>query len=136
MTMSITQHWEKIKGNMDVQGILDKNTFWSVFVVLVAIISFGLGRSSGLETVQGNTVIEFPKGQEAGAFIGTFATTTPKALPVKTSGIYLASKNGTKYYLPTCASSNRISAANKIWFDSKLEAENAGYTPAANCKGI
>jgi hypothetical protein len=134
--MSITDKLKKIKGRIDFDEVLDKNTFLTVFAILIAIISFGLGRLSGLETARKNVEIEFPKGQEASAFLGAFATTTPKTPVAKTSGTYLASKNGTKYYLPTCASSNRISVANRIWFDTKLEAENAGYSPAANCKGI
>ncbi|MCK9352276.1 MAG: hypothetical protein WCT49_04890 [Candidatus Paceibacterota bacterium] len=137
--MSITEIWKKIKGRLgfvDFSEMMDKNTFLTAMAILIALISFGLGRLSGLETVRKNVEIEFPKGQEASAFLGTFATTTPKAPIAKTSGTYVASKNGTKYYLPTCASSNRISAQNKIWFDTKEEAQNAGYSPAANCKGI
>lgn len=49
---------------------------------------------------------------------------------------YVASKNGTKYHLPTCPGAKRIKEENKIWFDSKAEAEQAGYEPAKNCKGI
>jgi hypothetical protein len=134
--MSITDKLKKIKGRIDFENVLDKNTFLLMLALLIAIISFGLGRLSGLETARKNVEIEFPKGQEASAFLGAFATTTPKAPVAKTSGTYLASKNGTKYYLPTCASSNRISIANRIWFDTKEEAESAGYSPAANCKGI
>lgn len=49
---------------------------------------------------------------------------------------YVASKNGTKYHLPTCPGAKRIKEENKIWFDSKTEAEQAGYEPAKNCQGI
>lgn len=55
---------------------------------------------------------------------------------VKNTGLYVASKNGTKYHLPTCSGAKRIKEENKIWFDSKQEAEKAGYEPAKNCKGI
>jgi hypothetical protein len=134
--MSIVDNWKKIKGRIDFDEVMERNTFVTALLVLVAIISFGLGRLSGLETARKNIEIEFPKGQEASAFLGAFATTTPKPAIVKTTGTYVASKNGTKYYLPTCASSKRISEQNKIWFDTKSEAENAGYSPAANCKGI
>lgn len=134
--MSIEEIREKIKGRIDFDEVLEKNTFLTALVVLVAIISFGLGRWSGLETVNKNIEIEFPKGQEASAYLGVYATTTPKAAAFKTSGTYVASKNGTKYYLPSCSSSKRISEKNRIWFDTRAEAENAGYSPAANCKGI
>ena len=54
----------------------------------------------------------------------------------KSSGTYVASKNGTKFYLPTCGSSKRIKEENKVWFDTKEEAIAAGYGPAANCPGL
>lgn len=55
---------------------------------------------------------------------------------VKNTSLYVASKNGTKYHLPTCSGAKRIKEENKIWFESKQEAEKAGYEPAKNCKGI
>jgi hypothetical protein len=51
-------------------------------------------------------------------------------------GQYVASKTGTKYYLPWCGTAKRIKDDNKVWFASKAEAEAAGYEPAKNCKGI
>lgn len=51
-------------------------------------------------------------------------------------GAYVASKTGTKYYLPWCGTANRIKEENKVWFATKAEAEAAGYEPAKNCKGI
>lgn len=52
------------------------------------------------------------------------------------TGKYVASKNGTKYYLPSCAGVEKISEANKVWFASVASAQAAGYSPAANCKGL
>lgn len=57
------------------------------------------------------------------------------ALPA-TSGTYMASKTGSKYYLPSCGSAKRIKEENRVWFATKQEAEAAGYEPAANCKGL
>ena len=114
------------------ENLMERNAFVGALLVLIAIISFGLGRLSGLETVNREVSITFP---ESGTYVGTFATATAPAV-YKKSGTYLASKNGTKYYLPSCASSKRISAANRIWFDTKEEAQVAGYSPASNCKGL
>ena len=50
--------------------------------------------------------------------------------------LYVGSKNGTKYHLPTCSGAKNIKEENKVWFASKEEAEGAGYSPASNCKGI
>lgn len=51
-------------------------------------------------------------------------------------GKFLASKNGTRYYLPTCAGAKRIKEENKVWFATVEEARAKGLTPAANCPGL
>ncbi|HED38129.1 MAG TPA: hypothetical protein ENI76_07790 [Ignavibacteria bacterium] len=50
--------------------------------------------------------------------------------------IYVGSINGSKYHYPWCSGAQRIKESNKIQFSSKEEAIKAGYTPAANCKGL
>jgi hypothetical protein len=133
--MSIKEKLEKIKGMVDFEEGLERNSFVFAILTLVAVVSFGLGRLSGLEAVKREVAIEFPKNQQASAFLAAFATTAPETL-FKTSGTYGASKNGTKYYLPSCGAWKRVSVKNQIWFDTKEEAEAAGYEPAANCPGI
>lgn len=83
-------------------------------VVLVGVSAFGLGRLSAVA------------GEAPAASAGSAA---------KTSGTYVASKSGTKYYLPSCAPAS-IKDANKVWFDTAAEAQAAGYTPASNCSGL
>ena len=142
--MSIIEKAKEIKGDlkngMNFENSTQRGGFLALFIVLVACASFGLGRLSGLETVKKEISIEFPKnphGQEAAALNAVFATTSSRLhLPQKTTGKYVASKNGTKYHLKTCASAKNISEKNKVWFDTKEEAETAGYTPAGNCKGM
>lgn len=51
-------------------------------------------------------------------------------------GKYVASKNGKSYHLPWCSGARNIKEENKIWFNSKEEAERAGYAPAGNCPGL
>lgn len=53
-----------------------------------------------------------------------------------TTGAFVASKNGKSYYLPSCAASERILEKNRVWFNTREEAEKAGYLPAKNCKGL
>lgn len=86
-------------------------------------VSFALGYLAGIDTGQGSgiTLEESP----------TTALST-----ASTTGQIVASKNGTKYYLPSCAGAERISDANKVWFASVAAALTAGYAPAANCKGL
>jgi hypothetical protein len=95
----------------------------SVFV-LTAFISFGLGYLAGQDSRQTDSVTL----EESPA--------APKTAPETATGGVVASKNGTKYYLPGCSGANRISDANKVWFSSAAAAAAAGYTPAANCTGI
>ena len=49
---------------------------------------------------------------------------------------FVASVNGTKYHLSWCSGAQNIKEQNKITFSSRKEAEDAGYTPAANCPEI
>lgn len=89
-------------------------------LILASSASFGLGYLAGLDRGQGSSIPleEYP------------------LIAPGTQGQVVASKGGTKYYLPSCAGANRISDANKIWFISSAAANAAGYSPATNCKGI
>ena len=85
----------------------------------------------------------FTLGYLAGQGSGKGAASAPDSPPAAlsearpaASGAFVASRNGTKYYLPTCAGAGRISEANKVWFASAAAAAAAGYAPAANCKGL
>lgn len=48
------------------------------------------------------------------------------------TGAFVGSKNGTKYYRPSCSSVQRIKPANYRWFIDAQDAEIQGYTPG-NC---
>ncbi len=101
-------------------------------IVLSASASFGLGLLSGREAAgQGITIEVAPTTQEAGAGVAGVPTEASAK-----AGKYVASKNGTKYYLTTCSGAARISEANKIWFASAAAAQAAGYAPAVNCPGL
>jgi hypothetical protein len=140
MIYSIKEKLKEIKGSikegLDFDNPTQRNAFLTAFIVLVAFLSFGLGRLSGLETVRKDIEVKFPE-KEISAVGASFLTDSAQfSFSQKTSGKYIASKNGTKYYLVSCASAKRIGEKNKVWFDTKTEAETAGYLPAANCKGL
>ncbi len=109
-------------------------------VILVGTGSFGLGRMSIKETRKEEVQIVYQ--DEKKPAIAAVATSLPvpkqNASPgaAPQEGRVVASKNGTKYHLPWCPGADRISEGNKIWFASEDEAKKAGYSPAANCKGI
>ena len=99
-------------------------------LVLACSLSFGLGYLAGKDVGQRSGDSPLSVSSEAGQ-----APTSEVEAPTGSVGV-VASKNGTKYYLPSCSGANRISVANKISFPSPAAATAAGYTPAANCKGI
>lgn len=75
--------------------------------------------------------------QAAGGARDTSTSRTPAGeKPSPQSENYVASKTGSKYYLPNCAGAKRIKEENKVWFATKELAAAAGYQPAANCKGL
>ena len=59
-------------------------------------------------------------------------TKTPGA-PVQTSGNFVASKNGTKYYPKDCSAVSRIKAENRVWFSTEADAQLQGYSRTTTC---
>jgi len=122
-----------------------------VLVVLVILLSataaFGLGILAGkdmnkAEGSDGFWIEQLPQeavkggGGPASAAAAVSPAPVPAAPPVPEVRTYVASRNGTKYYLPACGSAKRIKEENRVWFATKEEAEGAGYGPAANCPGL
>ena len=138
--MNLTEFKEKCKSD---------KVFITLLIILVGIGAFGLGRLSKIEALKQGISIEAPaavanalNGQNQ-ALNGDFkplnspsAETANQSNPAIESGQVVASKNGTKYHFPWCSGGKTISEANKIYFNSIEEARAAGYTPAANCKGL
>lgn len=94
-----------------------EDRFWIEQLPPEAVVEPG-GQGSSSSAVSGN---------EGAAAVGN-------AVPA--TGTYVASKSGTKYYLPTCSGAKRIKEENRVWFDTKADAEAAGYGPATGCPGL
>lgn len=95
-------------------------------IVLVGTGAFGLGRLS--------VVSEAEKGVDPVQIVGSVEKIDEsRANPSQEQGNYVASRNGTKYYPYGCASANRISDENKVYFDTKEEAINSGYSASSAC---
>jgi hypothetical protein len=125
---------------MTIQGIMGKfktlrlqSLMLPAVVVMVGFVSFGLGRLSTLEGVKPGLTILYPPGYSE--MLGA-AAPGARLDGVPASGEVVASKQGSKYFLPTCSGAKVITAKNLITFASAAEAEKAGYTPAGNCKGL
>ncbi len=105
----------------------------SLIIIFVAISSYLLGQysvanpspSGPLEIQYTNT----PKAQSTTT--EDISNNVPEA-----SGQVVASKSGKKYYLPWCKAAERISPANRVYFASAKDAEQAGLSKATNCKGM
>ena len=102
-------------------------------IILVSIISFGLGRLSAISKAHIPMRIEETSVYQLRQ--GTSTTSTFPGSPTSptNSAELVASKNGLKYYHPWCTGASRIKDANKITFSSEDEAKAAGYELAANC---
>ncbi|MFC1801955.1 hypothetical protein ACFLY7_00735 [Patescibacteria group bacterium] len=130
---SIRDFGEKInyfKVKLKDSSILGKkdDIFIILLIILVAIISFGLGKLSQIEQMRGELKIKYLESGEVG--LDNLSNKTKQLSQL------VASKKGSKYFLPWCSSAQTIKENNKVWFSSKEEAEGKGYTPAKNCKGI
>jgi hypothetical protein len=143
--MSIQELSSKFKGFFhNVEYML------TVLIIVVSCLSFYLGRMSvANEDIQ---PISMPASSiQHDSLTGSIqATASPVTSEISTTpsntetslttdveqGKYVASKKGTKYHLPWCPGAKQIKEENKLWFDSKEDAEKAGYTKATNCKGL
>jgi hypothetical protein len=108
-----------------------------MLIVIVGIISFGLGRLSMQPSVALTShplLLPVETAQAASRVTADTARATTQAQTGEKK--YVGSKNSNKYHLPWCGGAARIAEKNKVWFASKEAAAAAGYTPATNCKGI
>ena len=115
--MTIAECREKSKS---ILGRIPRDILTVAILILASSASFGIGYLAGLDAGQGS---------------GIASEETP-LVASSTEGQVVASKNGAKYYLPSCPGADRISVANRVWFVSASAAEQAGYAPASNCKGL
>lgn len=109
-------------------------------IFLVGMASFGLGRLSLAWPKKEPIRIEKTETKEKEKPFADKGNKTDNALAVSSllsaKGKYVASKSGKAYHFPWCPSALKIKESNRVWFDSKEDAEKAGYAPAANCEGL
>jgi len=112
--MNIAETREKCKAFI---GRVPRDILIIAILILASSASFGLGYLAGLDAGQGDE-----------------AADQGLSLDTNTTGNFVASKSGTKYYPVSCAGAEKISDANKVYFVSASVAERAGYTLSVNCK--
>ncbi len=136
------------------KATLSHHTFTVVAIILVASISFAIGK-----LVQGNAapsvslhddteeVIapkpthEDPQSQAVANVTGAISKrnendTQTAPVAAVSGGPIVASKNGTKYYSLNCSGAKRIKEENKIFFASAGDAQKAGLSPSSTCKDL
>jgi len=122
----------------------DDGFFYGFLMILIAIASLGLGRISDgnfhkkdpVSTVSFTQNSNIEQENAAQAVDSVPGKVKGAEVIQETAKTYVASRSGQRYHLPWCPGAKQIKEENKIYFATKEEAEKAGYTPAANCKGI
>lgn len=99
---------------------IGENLFVVCIIVLVGLSCFALGRLSLFYETKDEFAITYP---DQGS-----------SVPTGDNG-YVASKTGSTYLFPWCATAQKINPANKIYFETREAAERAGYR-AGNCNGL
>ena len=140
----IPEHFQKVK-NFAVE--YQDRIVLIIGIVLIALISFGLGLLYNREISKEPVIIEesaenanhesrimnYDSGGNSS--LNSTASATNTSTQTQTE-VVVASRNGTKYHLTSCSGAKQIKPENKITFSSFKEAEAAGYEPASNCPGL
>ena len=106
---------------------LFRKLFLSFTIILVALLSFGIGRLS----VTGNRE---PIRIEYDSQISNQTAQTASVVNAIGKNSVVASKNGIRYHYPYCTGAKQIKEENRIIFATPAIAEAAGFTLASNCK--
>jgi hypothetical protein len=126
---------EKIKQFLEREK--GKDILIVVIVILVGLGSFELGRLSK-ENANSGIRIEYPNQtlNQPANVISSVNTKNiaPKVVSVSKPKIFFASNRGRKYYPLGCSAGKTIKQENRIYFDSREEAERAGYELSSSCK--
>jgi hypothetical protein len=115
------------------------NAIFLIFLATIIILSFLTGRQVGLQGSSDKGVVfscspellniqKIPITPEVAGVSAESVENTKEIKENNQKGLYVGSKNGTKYYTPGCSGTNRIKPENYIWFQSVEDATLQGYT--------
>jgi hypothetical protein len=116
--------------------------FFIIFLAVIVGLSFYLGYEEGSNTKSvgekqivfscPNTILDKQRitslPSQNSSNLTASATSDVSENSTQSSGAYMGSKNGTKYYTPNCPASKRIKPENVIWFQSAQDATLQGYS--------
>ncbi|MES2436869.1 MAG: hypothetical protein V4519_02565 [Patescibacteria group bacterium] len=116
---------------------LVSQAFLPIIAVLLISGTIGAWKVYQIYKNREQITIEYPKKTQEpqnNAELGMKYVTSTSTMSSIDKGLFVASRGGKSYYKPTCAGAKKLSEKNKIWFQSKEEAERFGYKLAKNCK--
>ncbi len=128
--VNLQEMGRKIKRLPDVRGDI---FFFSLLFLLSLIVFLGYRISTQEDRRLGELRLNTRQAQQGMIDDSTLTNNTNNIL---IQGQYVGSRGGQTYHLPSCPGAKMIKEINKIWFQSKATAEQAGYKPAGNCPGI
>ncbi|OGI67501.1 hypothetical protein A3A05_01525 [Candidatus Nomurabacteria bacterium RIFCSPLOWO2_01_FULL_41_12] len=121
---------EKIKQFLESEK--GKDILTVIIVILVGLGSFGLGRLSksaqnpGIQIEYSDEDLLKVENQEANVISSVEENVAGKT--------FFASNRGTKYYSVGCSAGKTIKQENRVYFDTREEAEKAGYGLSSSCR--
>lgn len=142
----VPEYINKIK--KQIESVERNDLYVAALIFLVGLSSFGLGRLSAVWPKKEPITIKNVEDVKDIRNVGNVQSAVEQVKQSNISNIsnnsnnfnikgkYIASKNGGSYHLPWCSGAQRIKEENKIWFQTKAEAESRGYKPAGNCEGL
>lgn len=139
--MSIKHKKEKIKAvqvqDHDAQAIPGKDVFLITLIACVGFSGFAFGRLS-THSISGSATTIPDVTSLPAASLSSLNLNSADDPPTEyaESGTLVGSVNSTKYHFPWCPGAQRIKDSNKIYFENTEVAREAGYSAAANCKGL
>lgn len=111
-----------------------KDIFLGFCLVLISVISFNLGRINALHKTPIKITGEADIYQTT---TGAPSLNNQKPIPAqpKDPRVVASKASSTKkYHFTWCPGAKQIKEANKLWFETDVAAQKAGYTLAGNCQ--
>lgn len=108
-------------------------------IILIAVISYNLGRSHALQKKTslkvGEGVLVYNAKNTVSEGSSTLTANAAQVAKPRDPRV-MASKSSTskKYHFTWCTGAKQIKEENKLWFATELEAQKAGYSLAGNCQ--
>lgn len=100
---------------------------------LVAFLSFGAGKVSEISRPATPIIFQDPAGCQNSAILSEGQSlVSGEAGNPETQGQIIGNKNSKIYHLPGGAFYDKISLANRVYFNSEADAQKAGYRKAKN----